>query len=108
MICFYSSISPCPLPIRKLSFILNSSKLSVQLLLRDSFNSNVSSANIGITAGKSNASEAVEDAVSRLEFEKILAYHQNNQAGHGSITTQKIPPKNTQDYRKLVSSRMTV
>ena len=33
-----------------------------------------------------------------------MGYHQNNRAGLGSITTQKIPPKNTQDYRKLISS----
>ena len=35
-------------------------------------NSNVSSANIEINADKWSASEAVEDAESRLEFEKIL------------------------------------
>ena len=66
--------------------------------------SNVSSANIEIAAGKWSASEAVKDADSRLEFEKILVYHQNNWAGLGSITTQIISPKNTQDYWKLISS----
>ena len=65
--------------------------------------SNVS-AKIEVTAGKWRASEAIEDAKSRLEFVKDLGYHQNNRAGLGSITTQKIPPKNTQDYRKLLSS----
>ena len=62
------------------------------------------SANIEITAGKWSGSEAVKEAESRLEFEKILRYCQNNPAGLRSITTQKIPPKNTQDYQKLVSS----
>ena len=103
-ICLYSLISPCPFPIKKLSSILKSSKVNSQLLLRDSLDSNVSSANIEITAGKWNASEAVKGAESRLEFEKILGCHQKNQAGVGSITTQKIPPKNTQDYWKLISS----
>ena len=34
----------------------------------------------------------------------MLSYHQNNRAGLRSITTQKIPPKNTQTYWKLISS----
>ena len=34
-ICLYSSISPCPLSIKKLSSVLKSSKVSVQLLVRD-------------------------------------------------------------------------
>ena len=73
-ICLYSSISPCPLPIKKLSSILKSSKVSGQLLLRDSLDS----ANIEITAGKWSGSEAVKDAQSRLEFEKILRYCQQS------------------------------
>ena len=74
------------------------------MLSRDSLDSNVSSANIEVTAGKWSAPEAVEDAESRLEFEKSLVYHRNNWAGLGSIITQKIPPRNTQDYCKLTSS----
>ena len=61
-------ISPCPLPIKKLSSILKLSKASGQLRLGDSSDSNVLSANIEITAGKWSASEAVEDAETRLEF----------------------------------------
>ena len=68
-ICLYSLICPCPLLIKKLSPILKS-KVSGQLLLRDSLDSNVSSANIEVTGGKWSASEEVEDAESRLEFEK--------------------------------------
>ena len=79
-------------------------KVSGQFLLRDSLDSNVSSAIIEVTAGKWSASEAVEDAESRLEFEKILGYHQNNQNGLGSNTTQKNPTKTMQDYRKLIFS----
>ena len=52
------------------------------------------SANIEVIASKWSASEAVEDSESRLEFEKKkLGNHQNNRAGLGSITTQKIPTK---------------
>ena len=61
-------ISPCPLPIKKLSSILKLSKASGQLRLGDSSDSNVLPANIEITAGKWSASEAVEDAETRLEF----------------------------------------
>ena len=57
--------------------------------------SSVSSAITEITAGKWNASEAVKDAESRLEFEKILGYYKNNGAEFGSITTQKIRPNET-------------
>ena len=78
-----------------MSSILKSSKVSGQLLLRDSLDSNVSSAITEITAGKWSASEAVKDAESRLEFEKILGYYKNNGAELGSITTQKIRPKKT-------------
>ena len=99
--CLCSSISPCQFPIKKLS-ILKSSRVSGQLLLRDSFESNLP-ANIEITAGKWSASEAVKDAESRLKFARILCYHQNIWARVRSITTQKISPKNTQDYRKLIS-----
>ena len=99
--CLYSLISPCPLPIKKLS-ILKSSKVSGQLLLRDSLEWIVP-ASIEITGGKWSASEAIKDAESGLEFLKILGYHQNNWVRLGFITTQKIPPKNTQDYGKLTS-----
>ena len=61
-------ISPCPVAIKKLSSILKLSKASGQLRLGDSSDSNVLSANIEITAGKWSASEAVEDAETRLEF----------------------------------------
>ena len=45
---------------------LKLSKVSGQLLLRDSLDSNVSSANTEVTDGKWHASEAIEDAESRL------------------------------------------
>ena len=102
-IYFYSLISPCPLPIKKLSSILKSSKVSGQLRLKNSLDSNVSSAKIEVTAGKWSASE-MTGAESRLECKKIFGYHQNNRTGLGPITTQKIPPKNTQDYWKLIFS----
>ena len=71
-ICLYSLISPCPLPFKKLLLIRKSSKVSGQLLLRASLDPNVSSAKIEVTAGKWSASEAIELAESRLEFEKNI------------------------------------
>ena len=58
-ICLYSSISLHPLPIKKLSSILKLSKVSGQLLLEDSLDSNVLSPSIEIIAGKWSAFEAL-------------------------------------------------
>ena len=56
-----------------------------------------SSANIEITLGKWNVSEAVEDAERELTRIRKMSYHQNNQAGLESITTHKDSTR----YQKL-------
>ena len=103
-ICLYSSVSPCPLPLSQLTSVLKSSKVSGQLLLRDSADPCVSNVNIKLNSGKWTANDAINNAEAKLEFKKILGYHQSNRAGLGSVVTQTIPPKQSRDYRNLVST----
>ena len=41
-----------------------------------------------------------------FSFEKVLGYHQHNRSGLGSIKQTEVPPKQTHDYRKLVSDKV--
>ena len=103
-ICLYSSVSPCPLPIKSLTSIMKSAKVSGQLLLRDSADPVVSSANIDVTSGKWSALNNVTEAENNLHLKEILGYHQSNRAGFGSFSIPEIPPKRSHEYRKLISS----
>ena len=44
------------------------------------------------------------DAESRLEFNKILGYHQSHRAGFGALSIPEVPPKQSHEYRKLLST----
>ena len=103
-ICLYSASSPCPLPLKSLSAIWKSSKVSGQLLLRDSKDPFVSKADIPLKAGKWEPKEAVNKAEQTLAFNKILGYHQSHRAGFGALSIPEVPPKQSYDYRKLLSS----
>ena len=50
------------------------------------------------------ADAVVVTAESRLEFQKLIGYHQTNRAGFGSFHQQEIPHKDSHAYRKLISS----
>ena len=47
--------------------------------------------------------EAVVDTESRLEFQKVIGYHQNSTAGFGSFKSPSIPRRNSREYRRLIS-----
>ena len=47
--------------------------------------------------------EAVADVESRLEFQKVIGYHQNSTAGFGSFKSTSIPRRNSHEYRRLIS-----
>ena len=106
-ICLYSSSSPCPLPINSLSSVWKSSKVSGQLLLRDSSDKFVSEANVPLKAGQWQVGKAIKDAENQLDFNKILGYHQTHKAGFGSLSLPEVPPKQSHEYRKLLSSLVT-
>ena len=97
-ICLYSSISPCPLPIKSLTSVLKAAKVSGHLLLRESSDEFVSSCNPTLKSGFWNVAEAVFTAESRLEFQKLLGYHQTNRAGFGSFHQPETPAKHSHAY----------
>ena len=79
-ICLYSSLSPCLLPIKSLSSVAMSAKVSGHLLLRESNDPYVANADVKLKSGKWNVAEAVSDAENHLDFKKILGYHQQHKA----------------------------
>ena len=103
-ICLYSSISPCPLPIKSLTSVLKAANVSGHRLLRESADEFVASCSPALKSGFWNVSDAVVTAESRLEFQKLLGYHQTNRSGFGSFHQPEIPHKDSHAYRKLISS----
>ena len=102
-ISLFSEVSPCPLPLKSLTSILKSSKVSGHLLLRDSKDPCVSSDIPSLKAGNWSVDKAVLTAERKLEFQEILGYHQSNRAGFGSRRSAKTPTKGTHEYRKLIA-----
>ena len=70
-ICLYFSLSPCPLPIKSLSSVAKSAKVSGHLLLRESNDPYVASADVKLKSGKWNVAEAVSDAEKHLEDSRL-------------------------------------
>ena len=103
-VCLYSSVSPCPLPLKSLSSVLKAAKVSGHLLLRDSTDQKVAEANINLKCGNWKVGEEVGKAEDLIEFKKILGYHQTSRAGFGSFSIPELPRKRSHEYRKLVSS----
>jgi len=103
-ICFYSSSSPCPLPIQSLTHLLKSSKVSGHLQLRDSTDPLVSSAPPVLRVGEWNVSKAVIDAETDIQVKGIIGQSQTSRAGLGIVTRTEIPKsKKCKEYRDLVS-----
>ena len=108
-ICFYSSSSPCPLPIKSLTAILKSCKISGHLLLRDSKDPLVSANSTELKSGNWKVSKAVEAAESELHFQKIRGPLQFGKAGLGVTTHKTLPAKEfSHEYSKLVSDTSKV
>ena len=103
-ICFYSSISPTPLPIKSLTSILKSFKLSDHLLLRDSKDPLVSKCNTPIVSGQWVANSVATTAEQEIKFYKIRGPPQFGKAGLGTTPSKPTPEKGSYQYRKLVTS----
>ena len=87
-LCFYSSVSPCPLPIKSLSSVLKASKISGHLLSRSSQDTLIS----GCVPKLQTGFWKVEDAVSSCENDiKINQVSHHNRHGLGYYTTLKVP-----------------
>ena len=102
-LCFYSSTSPCPLPINSLTSILKSCKISGHLLLRDSKDPLVAASNPVLKSGSWKVKYAVRSAESELAFQTIRGPPQFGRAGLGTTKSEGMPAKRTHQYRKLVS-----
>ena len=103
-IFLYSSVSPCPLPIKSLTSVMKSAKVSSHLLIRESSDPCVSGTSIDLYSGKWKVSDAVRETESTVEFKKIIGYHQSNRAGFRSKSNPEVPPKRSYAYRKFLSS----
>ena len=102
-LCFYSSSSPCPLPLSSLTSILKAQKVSGHLQLRDSSDPLISSSVPVLKAGVFVVEDAVKDAESALKFETIRGATQTNKAGLGINKPLKIPKVGTKPHRDLIS-----
>ena len=84
-ICLYSLTFSCPLPLKGLTSILKSTKVNGHLLLKESADKQISGSASQLKCGFWGVAEAVVDAESRLEFQKVIGYHQTSRAGFGSF-----------------------
>ena len=102
---FYSSASPCPLPVRSLTSVLKSSKISGHLLLRHSQDLSVSSCVPKLQAGQWQVEKAVQACETDLRHKSIIGHHQHSRHGLGYIKSSKVPSdKSSRDYRTFISS----
>ena len=83
---------------------MKSLKVSGHLLLRDSPDSFISEAKINLRCGSWDVSSEVNKAEQMLNLRKIMCHHQTNRAGLGSSSTPEIPPKQSYEYCKLIST----
>ena len=102
---FYSSASPCPLPVRSSTSVLKSSKISRHLLLKHSWDPSVSSCVPKLQAGHWQVEGAVQACETDLRHKSIIRHHQHSRHGLGYIKSSKIPPdKSSRDYRTFISN----
>ena len=102
---FYSSALPCPLPVRSLTSVLKSSKISRHLLLKYSQDPSVSSCVPKLQAGHWQVEEAVQACETDPRHKSIIGHHQHSRYGLGYIKSSKIPSnKSSRDYRTFISN----
>ena len=94
----YSPLSPCPLPIKSLTDILRSSKISGHLLLRDSKDPAVASMKHKLKAGLWQPDKPVTIAEAELNFQKLRGPTSLGRSDLGFHKTSQIPPRQTHDY----------
>ena len=70
-ISLYSSCSPCPLPVKKLTAVLKSSKLSAHFLLRDSQDPLIVSSCPKLKSGQWDVESSAKTSETELTYWKI-------------------------------------
>ena len=101
-IFLYSLTSPCSLSLKSLTSVIKSTKVSRHLLLRDSADEQLSESSSQLKSGFWDVTETVVDAESRLEFQKVMGYHETSRAGFGSFKSPSIPRRNSHKYRRRI------
>ena len=102
-ISLYSSISPCTFPIKSLTSILKSSKISGHLLLRDSKNPLVSSVSPRLKIGHWKATSATQITEAEINFCKLREPIHLGRSGLWSVKPTSVPEEGSQAHRKLVT-----
>ena len=90
-LCFYSSVSPCPLPIKSLSSALKASKISGHLLLRNSKDPLVSSCIPKLQTGTWKVEDAVSPGENDIKINQVCGNSHHDRHGLGYTTTPKVP-----------------
>ena len=104
-LCFYSSASPCPLPIKSLSSALKASKISGHLLLRNTQDPLISNCVPKLQTGAWKVEDTVWLCESNIKFNKIRGSQHNNRLGLGYTTISKVPKnKSSKGYRGYFSN----
>ena len=92
-ICLYFSKSPCPLSLRRLTLILKSTSQGAFVIKWD----------CRYTNWLLDVTEEFVDGESRLEFQKVIGYHQAVRAGFGLLKIPSVPHRNSPKHRRLIS-----
>ena len=90
-LCFYSSVSPCQLPIKSLSSALKASEISEHLLLRNSQDPLVSGCVPKLQAGTWKVEDAVSLCENDIKINQVCGNSHHNRHGLRYITTPKVP-----------------
>ena len=77
--------------------------MSGHLLLRACAIKHISESTSQLKCGFRDVREAAVYVQSRLEFQKVIGYHQTSRAGFGLFKSSSIPCQNSQVYRRLIS-----
>ena len=103
-LCFYSSESPCPLPIKSITSILKSSKISGHLLLSHSKDHLISNCNPTLQAGTWKVEKAVSSSESDIKLNEICGKPQLGRQGLGYCKATKVPKdKTSKEYRRFIA-----
>ena len=73
------------------------------MLLKKSADKEISESASKSKCGFWDVAQTVLDTESRLEFQKVIGYHQTSRAGFGSFKYPSIHRRNSHNYRRLVS-----
>ena len=61
-----------------------------------------------LKVGEWKVEDVVKQGEDKIEFEKVLGYHQHNCAGLGSMKQTEVPPKQTHDYRNWCPTKFMI